>query len=134
MTNEPRVTEPTPSDVVGERVRELRHRRGQSVAELAADCAAAGHPELTRDAIYTIESGRRLEGRRRRTVSVDELVAFARVFDVPVFELLPEITPSAAQLQEIGEALYRLRPLLLDPAGELEIAGGAKPNPRRKEK
>jgi transcriptional regulator with XRE-family HTH domain len=76
------------SDQVGERIRELRRRRHLRVDELAQSAAQAGHPELTRDAIYAIESGRRLEGRRRRTISVDELDAFARVLGVPPAELL----------------------------------------------
>jgi transcriptional regulator with XRE-family HTH domain len=84
--------------VVGERVREIRRRRQQSVADLAKAAAAAGHPELTRDAIYAIESGRRLQGRRRRTVSVDELLAFAEVFDVPISVLLwPILAPTGQE-------------------------------------
>jgi len=88
MTKSPGLNVPTPSDVVGERIRELRRHRHLSVQELADICAKAGHPELTKAAIYTIEGGRRLEGRRRRAVTVDELLAFAEAFDVPIGALL----------------------------------------------
>jgi transcriptional regulator with XRE-family HTH domain len=105
MTNKPGATEPTPSDVVGDRVRGIRRHRRQSVEELAKACADAGHPELTRDAIYAIESGRRLEGRRRRTVSVDELLAFAEVLDVPVGALLYPVLhlPTEEQAEQVEQ-------------------------------
>jgi transcriptional regulator with XRE-family HTH domain len=99
MPKQPEVTVTAASEVVGTRVRELRHSRGQSVDELARAAVDAGHPELTRDAVYAIESGRRLDGRRRRTVSVDELLAFAEVLGVPVFELLPAVAPSNVELR-----------------------------------
>jgi transcriptional regulator with XRE-family HTH domain len=88
MPKQPETTVTAISDAVAERIREIRRRRGLSVAELAQAAADAGHRELTRDAIYAIESGRRVQGRRRRTVSVDELDAFARVLGVPPTELL----------------------------------------------
>ncbi len=91
MPKQPETTVTAVSDVAGERIRELRRRRSQSVDQLAQAAAEAGHPELTRDAIYAIESGRRLEGRRRRTISIDELLAFAEVLGVPARELLPVI-------------------------------------------
>lgn len=110
MTKDPGAERPTPSDVVGSRVRGLRRERGQSVAELAAAAAKAGHPELTRDAIYAIESGRRLAGRRRRTVSVDELLAFAETFDVPIGALLwPVVHVPSEEIPEGQEpAIERL--------------------------
>lgn len=88
MPKQPEITVTAVSEAVGKRIRELRRNRGLNVAELAQQAADVGHPELTRDAIYAIESGRRLEGRRRRTVSVDELLAFAEVLGVPVATLL----------------------------------------------
>ncbi len=94
MTNDPAAT---PSDIVGERIREIRRRRRLKVPELAAACAEAGHPELTEQTIYNIESGRRVDGRRRRTVSVDELLAFAEVFDVSLSVLLWPILRPAVQ-------------------------------------
>jgi transcriptional regulator with XRE-family HTH domain len=88
MTNQPGMDSPTPSDAVAERIRQMRQHRKLTAAELAEQCAKAGHPELTRDAIYAIESGRRVKGRRRRHVTVDEALAFSKVFDVPAEVLL----------------------------------------------
>lgn len=77
------------SDKVVERVLRLRHVRSMTRDELAAECAAAGFPELTGPALANIETGRRsVDGRRRRAVTVDELTVFARVFDVSPAELL----------------------------------------------
>jgi hypothetical protein len=78
--------------------REIRRHRDQSVDQLAQAAADAGHPELTRDAIYAIETGRPLQGRRRRTVSIDELWAFTEVFDVPLSVLMwPLLQPAGGQ-------------------------------------
>ncbi len=85
MTNQPAAPV---SDVVGANVRELRRRRRLTAAEFADVCAQAGHPELTEQTIYNIESGRRVQGRRRRTVSVEELLAFAEVLQVEISTLL----------------------------------------------
>jgi transcriptional regulator with XRE-family HTH domain len=102
MTNESGATEPTPSDVVAERVREIRRHRNLSVQELAQACADAGYPELTRDAIYAIETGRRVKGRRRRHVSVDELLAFTKVFNVPLSVLLwPIVSPPGGEVSTL---------------------------------
>jgi transcriptional regulator with XRE-family HTH domain len=98
MPKKPETTVTTISEVVGRNVRDIRKRRQQSVDEFAQAAAAAGHPELTRDAIYAIETGRPLEGRRRRTVSADELWAFAEVFDVPLSVLMyPLLQPTGQE-------------------------------------
>ncbi len=104
MTNYPAAT---PSDVVAERIREIRRRRRLSVDELAAASAEAGYPELTTQAIYNIESGRRVDGRRRRTVSVDELLALALALNVAPVDLL---VPPEAWDGEGGELLYQITP------------------------
>lgn len=73
----------TASDVVARRVRVIRDRRGWNARQLAEACTRIGHPELTESVIANIESGRRDEhGRRRREVSVDELLAFAEALGV----------------------------------------------------
>jgi transcriptional regulator with XRE-family HTH domain len=80
----------TVSDVVAERIREVRKRRQWQPADLAARCAAMGAPYLTEDVIENIESGRRKAGKRRRAVTVDELLAFAAALNVaPVHLLVP---------------------------------------------
>lgn len=81
-----------PSDVVGDWVRVLRQRRGWTAKKLAGHCAEAGAPLLTGPSILNIETGRRdAAGRRRRDVSVDELLTLAYVLGVsPVSLLFPE--------------------------------------------
>jgi transcriptional regulator with XRE-family HTH domain len=86
------------SDVVAERVREVRKKQGLTAAQLASLCADRGYPELTTQALSNIESGRRdKEGRRRRYVTADELMALAVVLEVaPVYLLIPPL-PSEEQ-------------------------------------
>jgi transcriptional regulator with XRE-family HTH domain len=80
----------TLSDAVARNIQEARKRRGMSAADLAEACARAGFPELTASVIANIESGRRDEqGRRRRTVTVDEVYAFSQALGVGVTMLLP---------------------------------------------
>jgi transcriptional regulator with XRE-family HTH domain len=81
-----------PSDAVAARVRAARKSTGLTVPELAERCAKAGYPELTRQAIYNIESRRARAGgpRVHRPVTVDELIALARALSVaPVNLLVP---------------------------------------------
>jgi transcriptional regulator with XRE-family HTH domain len=86
----------TMSDVVAARLQQLRKRRGWTARQLAEACAATGSPQLTENVIANIEAGRRDEhGRRRRDVTVDELVAFARALDVSVGLLLWSATTQA---------------------------------------
>ena len=80
------MTEETVSDLVAENIREARKRRGWKPAELAARCADVRAPDITENAIENIESGRRANGRRRRDVTVDELLVLAYALDIaPVY-------------------------------------------------
>ncbi|MFZ3558368.1 MULTISPECIES: hypothetical protein [unclassified Streptomyces] len=92
------------SDVVAERVQQVRKKRGWTVKQLAEQCAAIGAPELTAQALYNIGNGRRDdEGRRRRFVTTDEVAALALALDVaPVHLMVP---PDADD-----EAEYRITP------------------------
>ena len=85
-------TAQTPSDIVGNWVRELRKQQGWTAADLANRCADAGAPLLTAPAILNIETGRPgADGRRRRDISVDELLTFAYVLGLsPASLLFPE--------------------------------------------
>lgn len=73
--------------------------------QLAERCAQVGLPQLTASVIANIETGRRDErGRRRRDVTVDEWLGFARALNVgPALLLLPmdrgpvPITPTVDQ-------------------------------------
>jgi transcriptional regulator with XRE-family HTH domain len=79
-----------PSDTVARRVKELRKRRGWSARRLAEACWTTDSPQISESVIANIETGRRDEhGRRRRDVTIDELVAFARALDIPLIHLLP---------------------------------------------
>lgn len=62
--------------VVSRRIAELRKRRGWSATKLAEACAEQGMPELNRSVIANIES------RRRKTVTLDEMMILALVLDV----------------------------------------------------
>lgn len=92
------------SDIVAERVQQVRKRRGWTVKQLAERCAEIGAEELTAQALYNIGNGRRDEaGHRRRFVTVDEVVALALALDVaPVHLVIP---PDAADEDE-----YRITP------------------------
>jgi transcriptional regulator with XRE-family HTH domain len=81
----------TASDMTARRVREVRRRRDLSVAQLAQRCAEVGMSELTDQALYNLEAGRAdKRGRRRRAITVDELLALALALDVaPVHLLIP---------------------------------------------
>jgi transcriptional regulator with XRE-family HTH domain len=70
------------SDVVADQLVRLRRKHGLTREQLAKRLADNGAPGLTSAALANIETGRRdSEGRRRREVTVDELVALAAVLD-----------------------------------------------------
>jgi transcriptional regulator with XRE-family HTH domain len=79
------------SDFIGQRVKEVREQLGWTAEQLAARCAEIGAPEITRSVIANIESGRRdQDGRRRREVTVDELLTLSYALNVPpVYLFLP---------------------------------------------
>lgn len=83
----------TVSDAVARRVAEVRRKRGLNVRQLAELCAKLGAPEFTAPSLYNLESGRRdKDGRRRREVTVDELLKLAYVLSVaPVHLLVPPV-------------------------------------------
>ncbi|MCP2336142.1 helix-turn-helix domain-containing protein [Actinomadura rupiterrae] len=83
MTNSKRA-----SDLIGDRIKELRKLRDLTRDELAARCAELG-AGLSAAMLVNIESGRPdEEGKRRRDVSVDELLILAVALDVPPALLL----------------------------------------------
>src|SRR5262245_26330552 len=125
MPKQPELVMVAASDAVGRRVRELRRRREQSVEQFVEAAADAGHPELTRDVLWAIESGRRVDGRRRRLVSVDELLALAEVLDVPAGELLLEARPATPLAGFSGErrANLEMQAARAAPALAAEITG-----------
>lgn len=74
------------STIVSARVKNLRARHGWSLRSLAARTAAAGR-SVNYQALSVIEKGAH-PGGGGRSVSVDELVVLARVFNVTVEALL----------------------------------------------
>jgi transcriptional regulator with XRE-family HTH domain len=78
-----------PSDYAASRIREVRRLRGMSVPGLAEQCASLGVPGITKAVIENIENGRRDEaGKRRRNVTVDELMVIALALNCPPLYLL----------------------------------------------
>lgn len=84
------------SDVVAAKVKDLRHSYGWSTDELAARCAEIGYPEISQNVIENIESGRRRNGERTRSVTVDELFALAKALQcVPAYLLPGQLQPGS---------------------------------------
>lgn len=92
----------TPSSVVAQRLKEARRRRGWTAKQLADQCAKAGATYLTAAVLANIESGRPdLNGKRRRDITVDELLLMAFVLDVaPIYLMgLPASTAGASAVE-----------------------------------
>jgi transcriptional regulator with XRE-family HTH domain len=103
----------TPSDIVSDRVRQVRRKRGMTMADLAERCTNLGMPHLSVSAISNIETGRRDKktGRRRRDVTVDELLVLAAALNVSPVNLL--VPPDA------GLTVYPFSPIRMDAAREV---------------
>ena len=87
----------TASDTIAEQVRRHRTRLGLNREQLADECARLGAPDLTYAALTNIETGRRnKDGKRRREVSVDELLVLGLALAVPPLLLLLPLGTEAA--------------------------------------
>ena len=74
-------------------MRLVRQRRAWTARDLAGRCAAIGAPQITHTVITNLETGRPgPDGRRRRDVTVDELLVLAAALDVPPPYLLAPLT------------------------------------------
>ncbi|MFJ9816139.1 hypothetical protein ACIRU3_12900 [Streptomyces sp. NPDC101151] len=74
----------TASDTTAGEVRRHRTRLGLNRQQLADECARLGAVDLTYAAITNIETGRRdKDGKRRREVTVDELLVLGLALAVP---------------------------------------------------
>jgi transcriptional regulator with XRE-family HTH domain len=74
-------------DVVAERVKRYRKRLGWSVRQLAEECASLGAPQLTEASLGNIERGPK-DNRKRRDVTVDELMILGYALGVPPLLLM----------------------------------------------
>lgn len=109
MTDE--VTGRTPSDIVGARIREGRRRNDWTVQQLAERCQEAGATQITASVITNIELGRRDKetGQRRREVTVDELILFAKVLSIAPVHLLVPLAEVGYQLTPDGKGVRSSR-------------------------
>lgn len=67
------------SDLAGERIRQVRQRRGWTVRELASRCTDVGASHITAAVITDLETRRRSS----RKITIDELLVLAHVLEVP---------------------------------------------------
>jgi hypothetical protein len=105
------------SDVIGDRIRDLRTRAGMSRGELAEAAREAGAPAaFTATVVGFLESGRRdKQGRRQRHFLLDEVLAIAAALEVTPIELLGDRAVVFA-----GDAAPRQCPTCASGPGVLE--------------
>jgi len=109
-----------PTEMVAARVRELRQKRDWTAQQLAEEMTNAGMP-WNRGVVTKLENG------RRDSVSIEELLTLAWVFDVPPLVLLlpddpgspVEITPTvSARAERAYRWLMGVTPVPIDVAPE----------------
>lgn len=114
------------SDLVAQRIRQIRKRRDWNVRKLAERCAEAGAPEITAAVLANIEHGRPDEaGRRRRDVTVDEAVSLAYALGVPPVLLFVPLDAAEA-LQVTGDAQMDLLTAVGWATGDRSDAGSVR--------
>lgn len=97
----------SPVDTIRTRVKQLRGHRGWTAAELGKRLTAIGI-RWDRSIVANFEGG------RRRTVSVDELLGLALIFDVsptnllvPLHDTTYQVTPTRAEPADLVRAWVR---------------------------
>ncbi|WP_405671417.1 helix-turn-helix domain-containing protein [Streptomyces sp. NBC_01530] len=79
----------TPSDIIANQVRKRRRQLDMNRQQLAEKCASIGAPQITTAALTNIETGRPdKDGKRRREVSVEELLALAHALSLNPVDLM----------------------------------------------
>jgi transcriptional regulator with XRE-family HTH domain len=105
------MTTRAPSELVGQRIKDLRLERGWTADDLAKRCAEVGAPEITSAVIANIETGRKDKtGRRRRDVTIDEVLKLAYALEVPPVRLfVPLLSGEALQISpEVSEKPFEV--------------------------
>lgn len=93
--------------MVAARVRQVRTKRGMTVANLAARCAELGAAELTAQALYKLEGRRASTSGRSRPVTVDELLTLALALNVAPVHLLVPVDGPGENYPVIGDVHAR---------------------------
>ena len=79
----------TPSDIIASQVRKRRRQVNMNRQQLAERCASIGAPQITVAALTNIETGRPdKDGKRRREVTVEELLALAHALSINPVDLM----------------------------------------------
>lgn len=114
------------SEAVGGQLTRIRKELGWSVERLAQRCKEVGAPQLTVNALYVIESGRKEKGtgRRRRHVTVDEWLAIAGALRVHPVDLLIPVDPADDEPYGIPRADDE--PYGIPPAASMTVADARK--------
>jgi transcriptional regulator with XRE-family HTH domain len=86
----------TPERIVGQAVRRIRLARGLTQAQLGAELAALGAASKWQSGVAALEAG-------RRRIGIDDLIALARIFDVPPQTLLAIRPHEKAPSVQVGE-------------------------------
>lgn len=91
------------SEYIAGQINKIRKRAGLNREQLAEKCRQAGaSSSLTAAVVANIETGRRgPDGRRRRDVTVDELVIFAKALDVSPLLLVYPLDDERQALVEV---------------------------------
>jgi transcriptional regulator with XRE-family HTH domain len=86
-----------PSYTAASRIREVRKRRGWSAQRLAQECARHGMPQLNRDVLANIESGRRKAG-----ITLEELFTLALALNVAPVHLMVDTSDGPEATTAVG--------------------------------
>lgn len=109
-------------EYLAQRIQMERERRGWSYEGLAKRMTDAGCP-INQSALYKVE-----QGQPRRRITVDELVAMARVFETSVEDLLVdpkllalrEVVPLLAEWRDLKSRRYRVLEEIRTRQAEIE--------------
>jgi transcriptional regulator with XRE-family HTH domain len=122
--------ESTMSATVRRRVRELRHRKGWTVLQLAQQCEELGLDRLTVDVITSLELGAERSARRRKSVTVDELVGLALALGVSPVHLMvdDEQEPWTVGKVDVPDPLFWFAGMRPEPVWDTQFWGETHPD------